>query len=134
MNCSNDPTQNFFYKFIYLFIYLWLCWVFIAARGLSLAAASWGYSLLWCDGFSCCRAWALHAGFSSCGSQALQHTLSSCGSWAQLLHGMQDFPGPGLEPMSPALAGRFLTTALPGKSPNSVHFKISYEIQMHNQY
>ena len=30
---------------------------------------------------------------------------------------MWDFPGPGLEPLSPALAGGFLTTAPPGKSP-----------------
>ena len=30
---------------------------------------------------------------------------------------MWDLPGPGLEPVSPALAGRFLTTAPPGKSP-----------------
>ena len=29
---------------------------------------------------------------------------------------MWDFPGPGLEPVSPALAGGFLTTAPPGKS------------------
>ena len=29
---------------------------------------------------------------------------------------MWDLPGPGPEPMSPALAGRFLTTAPPGKS------------------
>ena len=28
---------------------------------------------------------------------------------------MWDLPGPGLEPVSPALAGRFLTTASPGK-------------------
>ena len=41
--------------------------------------------------------------------------LSSCGSWAQLLHGMWDLPRPGLEPVSPALAGRFSTTAPPGK-------------------
>ena len=27
---------------------------------------------------------------------------------------MWDLPGPGLEPMSPALAGRFLTTVSPG--------------------
>jgi len=27
-----------------------------------------------------------------------------------------DLPGPGLKPMSPALAGRFLTPGLPGKS------------------
>ena len=34
-----------FFKFIY-FIYLWLCWVFVAMHGLSLVAASRGYSLL----------------------------------------------------------------------------------------
>ena len=31
---------------------------------------------------------------------------------------MWDLPGSGLEPMSPAVAGVFLTTAPPGKSPN----------------
>ena len=41
--------------------------------------------------------------------------LSSCGPWAQLLHGMWDLPRPGLEPVSPALAGRFSTTAPPRK-------------------
>ena len=41
--------------------------------------------------------------------------LSSCGSRAQLLCGMWDLPRPGLEPVSPALAGRFSTTAPPGK-------------------
>ena len=46
--------------------------------------------------------------------------LRNCGSWAQLLHGMWDLPRPGLEPMSPALAGRFSTTALPGKPPSCI--------------
>ena len=32
-----------------------------------------------------------------------------------MLHGMWDLPRPGLEPVSPALAGRFSTTAPPGK-------------------
>ena len=32
---------------------------------------------------------------------------------------MWDLPGPGIEPVSPALAGGFLTTAPPGKSPTS---------------
>ena len=41
--------------------------------------------------------------------------LSSCGSRAQLLRGTWDLPRPGLEPMSPALAGRFSTAAPPGK-------------------
>ena len=31
---------------------------------------------------------------------------------------MWDLPGPGIEPMSPALAGEFLTTGPPGKSYN----------------
>ena len=46
--------------------------------------------------------------------------LSNCGSRVQLLHGMWDLPRPGLEPMSPALAGRSSTTAPPGK-PHSGH-------------
>ena len=41
--------------------------------------------------------------------------LSSCGSRAQSLRGMWDLPRPGLEPVAPALAGRFPTTAPPGK-------------------
>ena len=43
------------------------------------------------------------------------HRLSSCGSRAQLLRGTWDLPRPGLEPVPPALAGRFSTTAPPGK-------------------
>ena len=45
--------------------------------------------------------------------------LSSCGARAQLLRGMWDLPRPGLEPVSPALAGRLSTTAPPGKPPNA---------------
>ena len=41
--------------------------------------------------------------------------LSNCGSRAQLLRGTWDLPRPGLEPVSPALAGRLSTTAPPGK-------------------
>ena len=56
-----------------------------------------------------CGAWALGVrasivvarGLSSCGSQALEHRLSSCGTRAELLCGMWDLPGPGLEPVSP---------------------------------
>ena len=43
--------------------------------------------------------------------------LSSCDSRAQLLRGMWDLPRPGLEPVSPALAGKLSTTAPPGKPP-----------------
>ena len=46
--------------------------------------------------------------------------LSSCGSRAQLLRGMWDPPRPGLEPVSPALAGRLSNTAPPGKPKTSI--------------
>ena len=90
-----------------------------------------------CGGFSCCSTRALeHVGsvvvarglqdarssvvvmhrLSSCGSQSLECRLSSCGTRALLLCGMWDLPGPGIEPVSPALVGRFLTTVPPGKS------------------
>ena len=45
--------------------------------------------------------------------------LSSCGSRAELLRSVWDLPRPGLEPVCPALAGRFSTTAPPGK-PHSL--------------
>ena len=54
-------------------------------------------------------------GLSSCGSWALEHRLNR-GAWAQLFHGMWDLPGSGIEPMSLALAGGFLTTGPPEKS------------------
>ena len=119
-----------FYLFI-LFIYFWLRWVFVAARGLSLVAVSGGCSSFHCAGFS--LRWLLslrsagsrRTGFTSCGSQALERRLSSCGAQAQLLHGMWDLPGPGLKPVSLALAGGFLTTAPPGKPQNTI-FKYDF--------
>ena len=49
--------------------------------------------------------------------------LSNCGSRAQLLRSMWDLPRPGLEPVSPAMAGRLSTAAPPGKSPaHLLHF------------
>ena len=94
-----------------LFIYFQLLWVFVAAHGLSLVAASGGYSLLWCTGFSV--QW-LHP----LPSMGYRHMgFSSCGTRAQLLRSMWDLPEPGIEPVSPALAGGLLTTAPPGKFP-----------------
>ena len=56
--------------------------------------------------------------------------LSSCGSRAQLLHGMWYPPRPGLEPVSPALAGRFSTTAPPGKPPKQLILKVIWLIDL----
>ena len=60
-------------------------------------------------------------GLSSCGSQALEHRLSSSGAQALLFRGMWDLSKPGMEPVSPALADRCLTTEPPGKS-NPMYF------------
>ena len=94
-----------------MLIFFKLINLFLAALGLRCctrafsSCGEWGlFSLLWSTG-------SRRVGFSSCGTRG----LSGCGAWAYLLHGMRDLPGPGLEPMSPALAGRFLTTAPPGK-------------------
>ena len=42
--------------------------------------------------------------------------LSSCGMWALVACGRWNLPRPGIELMSLALAGGFLSTAPPGKS------------------
>ena len=102
--------HNIAFLFIYFFIYVFIfgCFVsFLLCTG-CLQLQRVGDTLP-------CGAWASHCScFSCCGEWALERRLSSCGTRAQLLHGMWDLPGPGLEPMSPALAGGLLTTALPG--------------------
>ena len=85
--------------------------------GLSLAAVIRGYSSCdaqasRCSGFSRCRAWALGPGASAVVSRG----LSGCGARALLPYSMWNLPGPGIEPVSLASAGRFLTTVPPGKS------------------
>ena len=63
---------------------------------------------------------AVHGPLTIAASLVVEHRLqtrrlSSCGSRASFLRGTWDLPRPGLEPVSPALAGRFSTTAPPGK-------------------
>ena len=80
--------------------------------------------------FSSCGKWgplfiAVRGPLTIAASLVAEHRLqtrrlSSCGSRAQLLHSIWDLPRPGLEPMCPALAGRFSTTAPPGKPKISV--------------
>ena len=125
----NIATPTFVKKLIYFIL-------FLAALGLCCCARAFlqmwrvgaticcGAQASHCRGFSCCRGRALGARasvfaarrLSSCGSRALERGLSSCGARAQLLRGMWNLPRPGLKPVSPALAGGFLTTAPPGKS------------------
>ena len=107
--------------FLFLFFFNLLIYLFLAVLGLHF----------------CARA------FSSCGkrgplfitvrrpltvmaSLVVEHRLQTCrlsnrGSRAQLLRGMWGLPRPGLESVCPALAGRFSTTAPPGKPPACVY-------------
>ena len=93
--------------------------LFLAALGLRCCMWAFsscverGYSSLRCTGFS--LRWLLL--WASTGSR--RAGFSSCAAQAWLLCGMWDLPGPGLEPVSPALAGGLLTTASPGKSPQT---------------
>ena len=99
------------FLFIYLFIYLFI----LVVLGLRFCARA----------FSSCGKQgplfiAVRGSLTIAASLVAEHRLqtrrlSSCGSRAHLLHVMWDLPRPGLEPASPALAGRLSTTAPPGK-------------------
>ena len=94
-------------------------------RGLSLVVASGGHSSPPCAGLSLSRPLVAE-------HRLLTRRLSNCGSRAQLLRGTWDLPRPGLEPVSPALAGRFSTTAPPGK-PGTVHSNYWIETCVYNK-
>ena len=138
-------SLSFYFLFIYLFIfifffiatlfilfYFWLCWVLVHARAFS-SCGKWGPLFIAVRGplfiavrgplFIAVRGPLTIAAPPVAGHRLQTRRLSSCGSRAQLLRGMWDPPRPRLEPMSPALAGRFSTTAPPGKpSPSLFKF------------
>ena len=87
------------------------------------ASLHWGVRASHCGGFSCCGARALGAR----ASVVVARGLSSCGSRAYFLRGMWDLPGPGLEPVSPALSCGFLTTEPRGKPEISLILNIENE-------
>ena len=115
----NLNTFFLMFMYYYYYYYYWLCWDFTATWAFSSCSeqgllSSCSLRAPHCSGFSCWRARALgRSGFSSCGSWAPGRAFSSCGTQALLLHGVWDIPGPGMEPGSPALAGKFLTTEPP---------------------
>ena len=86
---------------------IWPHWVFVAAQ-LAPVVVSGGCSLVVVHGCLIARA--------SLVAETGSRHLGRCGAWAQLPLGMWDLPGPGTEPMPPALAHGFLTTGPPEKS------------------
>ena len=104
-----DSSHLFFFKFIYLFL---------AVLGLRFCVRAFS---------SCSKRGPLTITASLVAEHRLQtRRLSSCGSRGQFLRGMWDLPRPGLEPVCPALAGRFSTTAPPGK-PHTVLITVAFQ-------
>ena len=104
---------SLFLNFVYFFSALDLC----CSNDFFFPLSLWqeGATLVAERGLQSAQASVIAApGLSSCGSLALEHRLSSGGTWTCLLQSMWDLPGSG-KPMSPALAGGFFTTELPGK-------------------
>ena len=112
------------YKFIAMqLFFLFFFYLFLAT--LSLRCCAWAFSscgergLLFvavCGLLIAVASLVVEHGLQAHGLQQLWHAgFSSCGARAQLPRGMWVLPVSGLEPVSPALAGGFLTTAPPGK-------------------
>ena len=107
---QSRSLHSFIHLFIYLFIYL-----FMAVLGLRFCARAFPSRGKRGPLFIAVRG-PLTIAASLVAERRLQtRRLSNCGSWAQSLRGTWDPPRPGLEPLSPALAGGFSTTAPPGK-------------------
>ena len=98
---ARPPGKDFhsLWIFTHLFFCGWL-WVFVTVCELSLVEVC-GPLI----DFSCCGAWTLWC-----------MGIRSCGIPAYLLYGLWDLPGPGIKPMSPALASWIPTTGPPRRS------------------
>ena len=113
---SLDERQRcFFFFFFFSFFLSFFIYLFMAVLGLRFCARA----------FSSCGKRgplfiAVRGPLTIAASLVAEHKLqtrrlSNCGSRAKPLRGMWDLPRPRLEPVSPALAGGFSTTAPPGK-------------------
>ena len=123
-----------FILFYFLFIYLFFkfIYLFLAVLGVRFCARA----------FSSCGERgplfiAVRGPLTVVASPVAEHRLqtrrlSSCGSRAQPLRGMWDLPGPGHEPVSPALAGGFPTTAPPGKPLSWLFLNVLCAFEFHH--
>ena len=91
----------FYFVLFYLFYFIF----YLAASGLS--CGTWGILVAACRIFRCSM-WGLS--LRHVGALVVAHGLSCPAACGILV------PRPGIEPVSPALEGRFLTTGPPGKS------------------
>ena len=122
--CMNVPIQSHSHE---LFFFL-LHWVFVAACGLS-RCSKWGLLFVAVRGLLIAEHGLQARGLQQwqhLGSVVVAHGPQSAQASIVVAQGLScsmacgDLPGAGIEPVSPALAGGYLTTAPPGKSGISV--------------
>ena len=94
-----------------------------------------GFSLRWLllfqsAGSRCTGSVVMAPRFQHTGSIAVAHRLT-CSTACRLLPSLQDASRPRIEPMSPALAGRFFITESPGKpyTPSSDKFVWAFPLE-----
>ena len=92
--------------------------VFVAAETSSIWS-EWGLLFVAVPGFLAALA-SLVAEHRLPAHRLPAHRLQQLWDPGLVLHGSWSFPGPRIKPTSPALAGGFLSTVPPGKSPNQV--------------
>ena len=97
------------------FIYMYILPVvgFGCCAGFSLVSVSGGCFLVEVHGLLFLQSMGSQAWAQVASLQALEHGLSSCDAWASWHVASSQTE---IEPMSPALASRFLSTVPPGKS------------------
>ena len=116
------PEKFFLIIFIYLLL-IFDCTGSSFLLGFLSSCGEWGAPLSWCVRASRCddvSCWGARdsrpRGLNNFSSWALERRLSSGGPRTYLLCGyLRCLPGPGVEPVSSALAGGFFTAEPPGK-------------------
>ena len=88
----NFPHNVFSYLFIY--VYLWLSWVFVSMRGLSLFAASGGHSSSSCAGLSLSQPLLLRSTGSRCAGSVVVAHGPSCSAACGILPDQGSNPCP----------------------------------------
>ena len=113
--CKEKVMKDYLFLLFFKIYLSFIYYLFLAVLGLRCCARAFS---------SCSKRGplfiAMRGPFTIAASLVAEHRLqtrrlSSYGSRAQLLRDMWDLLRPGLEPVFPALAGRFSTTAPPGK-------------------